>query len=91
LKPSSNHPYLRGNLPRSPIGNHAIIFRRLLRRGKEARSHLSAGRVARVLFTEHEGQMALLHAFIKKSRKTPPNDLQLARRRKKLWLNELVI
>lgn len=53
----------------------------------EVRSHLSGGRVARVLFTELEGQMALLHAFIKKSRKTPPHDLQLAQRRRRLWRN----
>ncbi|MEK6409772.1 MAG: type II toxin-antitoxin system RelE/ParE family toxin [Acidobacteriota bacterium] len=53
----------------------------------EVRSHLSGGRAARVLFTEHEGQMALLHGFVKKSRKTPLPDLQLARRRRNLWLN----
>ena len=53
----------------------------------EVRSHLSGGRIARVLFTVGSGEMALLHGFIKKSRKTPAKDLQLARKRKNLWLS----
>jgi len=53
----------------------------------EVRSHLSGGRIARVLFTVRDGEMALLHSFIKKSRKTPAKDLRLARQRKNLWLN----
>ena len=53
----------------------------------EVRSHLSGGRIARVLFTVGGGEMALLHGFIKKSRKTPAKDLQVARKRKSLWLN----
>ena len=36
-------------------------------------------RIARVLFCVFEEQMVLLHGFIKKSRKTPPADLDLAR------------
>ncbi len=54
----------------------------------EVRSHLSGGRIARVLFTVRDGEMALLHNFIKKSRETPAKDLQLARQRKNLWLSE---
>jgi phage-related protein len=53
----------------------------------EVRSHLSGGRIARVLFTVRGGEMALLHSFIKKSGKTPVKDLELARRRKNLWLS----
>ena len=53
----------------------------------EVRSHLSGGRIARVFFTVRGGEMALLHGFIKKSRKTPVKDLELARRRKNLWLS----
>ncbi len=52
----------------------------------EVRSHLNSGRIARVLFTVRDGEMALLHSFIKKSSKTPTNDLELARQRKNLWL-----
>lgn len=53
----------------------------------EVRSRLSDARIARVLFTVRNGEMALLHSFIKKSSKTPAKDLQLARQRKNLWIN----
>jgi phage-related protein len=42
-----------------------------------------ANRIARVLFTVHEGNAVLLHGFIKKSPKTPEPDLQMARNRLK--------
>lgn len=38
-------------------------------------------RIARVIFTSHEGLMVLLHGFIKKSQKTPVNDLKVAKQR----------
>lgn len=47
----------------------------------EIRSHLE-GRISRVLFTVVGGQMVLLHAFIKKSQKTPRPDLEIAKARK---------
>ena len=53
----------------------------------EVRSHISAGRIARILFTVRDGEMVLLHGFIKKSQKTPVKELQLARRRKNLWMD----
>jgi len=31
----------------------------------------------------HEGKIGVLHGFIKKTRNTPPNELELARRRMK--------
>jgi phage-related protein len=40
-----------------------------------------ANRIARILFTSHEGLMVLLHGFIKKSQKTPANDLKVAKQR----------
>jgi len=49
----------------------------------EVRSNLTQGRIARVLFCEHEGRMILLHAFIMKSQKTPTSDLGLAIKRMK--------
>jgi phage-related protein len=49
----------------------------------EVRSSLTQSRIARVLFCEHEGGMILLHAFIKKTQKTPAADLDLAKKRKK--------
>ena len=38
-------------------------------------------KIARIIFTAHDGIMVLLHGFIKKSQKTPANDLKLARQR----------
>ena len=49
----------------------------------EVRSNLTQGRIARVLFCEHEGKMILLHAFLKKTQKTPADDLRLALKRMK--------
>ena len=55
----------------------------------EVRSKLANGNIARVFFTVKNGVMALLHAIIKKSQKTPKKDLDLARSRKNQWLNEI--
>ena len=49
----------------------------------EIRSDLTQGRIARVLFCIQESRMVLLHAFIKKTQKTPAADLELATKRKK--------
>lgn len=46
----------------------------------EIRSNTSTG-IARVLFTLHSEIIVLLHGFIKKSNKTPLDDLLLARKR----------
>jgi phage-related protein len=50
---------------------------------REVRSHLTSSRIARVIFTLHEGRMWLLHGFIKKTQKTPGSDIDIARKRKK--------
>jgi phage-related protein len=47
----------------------------------EVRSRLDQ-RIARILFTVSDRRMILLHGFIKKSEKTPTDDLALARRRR---------
>jgi phage-related protein len=49
----------------------------------EVRSNLTTKRIARVIFTAHDGQTVLLHGFIKKTQKTPRGDLELARERMK--------
>jgi|SRR5665213_1016045 len=49
----------------------------------EIRAHISDGRIARVLFGVVNGRMVLLHGFIKKTRATPHDDLDLARKRLK--------
>jgi len=46
----------------------------------EVRSNISAG-IARVFFTVQGEFLVLLHSFVKKSLKTPLDDLSLARKR----------
>lgn len=49
----------------------------------EVRSSLAQNRIARVLFyIDKKSRMVLLHGFIKKTQKTPKEDLGLARRNK---------
>jgi len=49
----------------------------------EVRTGLTQNRIARVLFyIDKRGRMVLLHGFIKKTRKTPDEDLELARNNK---------
>lgn len=55
----------------------------------EVRSDLSDGSDSRILFTIYEGHMVLLHGFIKKTQKTPPRELRLAKNRmKKFFQNQ---
>jgi phage-related protein len=49
----------------------------------EVRSALPSRRIARLLFFVDGGRIGVVHGFIKKTRKTPAEDLQLARRRMK--------
>lgn len=49
----------------------------------EVRTDLPDKKIARVLFCAHEGEMVLLHGFIKKTQKTPKADLDLAKKRMK--------
>ena len=49
----------------------------------EVRTSLAQNRIARILFyIDKKGRMVLLHGFIKKTQKTPEEDLDLARRNK---------
>jgi phage-related protein len=49
----------------------------------EVRTSLARNRIARVLFyIDKKGRMVLLHGFIKKTQKTPGEDLDLARSNK---------
>ena len=45
-----------------------------------------AGRISRVFFTVWDKKMVLLHSIIKKSQKTPKQDLELALKRRDLVL-----
>ena len=50
----------------------------------EVRSDLAGNRISRILFYfDKIGRMVLLHGFIKKTQKTPAEDLKLARRNKR--------
>jgi phage-related protein len=64
-----------------PIG--MPLVRPLGRELWEVRSSLPRGRIARVLFCVVKGRMMLLHGFIKKTRKTPQRDIDLALKRKR--------
>ncbi len=46
----------------------------------EVRSNITDG-IARVLFFFHDGRLILLHGFVKKTQKTPDEDLKLATKR----------
>ena len=49
----------------------------------EVRSDLDNNRIGRVIFCMGDGQMILLHSFIKKTQKTPQQDIELALKRKR--------
>ena len=49
----------------------------------EVRSELPSHRIARVLLCLDEGVLVAVHAFIKKTQKTPDEELALARKRQK--------
>lgn len=49
----------------------------------EVRSNISDKRIARVIFFIKNNKMVLLHGFVKKTRKTPKTDFDLAVKRKK--------
>ena len=47
----------------------------------EVRSNLPSRRIARLLFFVHEGRIGIVHGFTKKTQRTAPEDLALARQR----------
>lgn len=47
----------------------------------EVRSALPSRRISRILFFIHQGMIVILHGFIKQTQKTPPDELELARKR----------
>jgi phage-related protein len=73
--------------PPTNFGRHATLpfpWRRPLGGDLwEVRCDLTQGRIARVLFCVRRSRMVLLHAFVKKTRKTPAGEHGLAARRMK--------
>lgn len=63
---------------RWPVG--MPLVKKLSGKVWEVRTHLPT-RIARVLFVVREGQMVLLHGFIKKTQATPQADIRLAESR----------
>jgi phage-related protein len=64
-----------------PIG---MPYCRPLGRGLwEVRSDISSGRIARIIFCIISGDMVLLHGFVKKTQKTPTQEIDLALQRRK--------
>ena len=49
----------------------------------EVRSDLTGGKIGRVIFVMHQGQMVLLHGFVKKTQETPLSDIRIATKRQK--------
>jgi phage-related protein len=49
----------------------------------EVRSQLSKGTIGRIIFCIVNGEMVLLHGFVKKTQKTPVPELELARKRQR--------
>jgi phage-related protein len=64
-----------------PIG--LPLVRSLGRDLWEVRSSLPRGRIARVIFCIEQEQLILLHGFIKKTQKTPKQEIDLALKRKR--------
>lgn len=62
-----------------PVG--MPLCRSLGKRLWEVRSTLPGGRIARVFFSFTGGKLVALHGIVKKSQKTPADDLKLARKR----------
>ena len=54
----------------------------------EVRSRLD-NRIARTLFAMVDQEIVLLHGFIKKTHKTPEDELELAKKRKRQYLSNL--
>ena len=63
-----------------------LVCRWYARSGRElweVRSSLLHGRIARVIFCVEKDCMVLLHGFMKKTQKTPKQEIDLALKRKK--------
>ena len=63
------------------------LVRKLEKNLWEVRSDLTNKEIARIFFTVSSGLMVLLHGFKKKSQKTPPNELEIAKDRRDRVLN----
>jgi len=51
----------------------------------EVRSNLSRNKIARLLFFLRKDRICVVNGFIKKTRKTPLEEIELARKRMREW------
>lgn len=56
----------------------------------EIRSKLTHGKIARILFFLDENTIVLLNGFIKKTQKTPKQEITIAKKRKNLYENSRI-
>jgi phage-related protein len=80
---------------RHSIGEDLLTVQHAWPVGKPLVDHLGDGiwelrsrlpnRIARTLFTVARSEIVVLHGFIKKTRKTPAQELELARWRKRIY------
>ena len=80
---------------RHAIGEDLLTVQHAWPVGKPLVDHLGGGiwelrsrlpdRIARTLFAIGQSEIVVLHGFIKKTQKTPAQELALARRRKRLY------
>jgi len=66
---------------RWPVG--MPLCRPMVQGSWELRRELARNRIARVLLRFNDGVLVALHAFIKKTQKTPDDELAMARKRQK--------
>ncbi len=66
----------------APARGNAAVPRHAAR-AWEIRTELPSNRIARVLLCLDEGVLVALRAFIKKTQKTPDDELAMARKRQK--------
>jgi len=52
----------------------------------EVRTTLNGGRIARVIFFFADGELIALHGFLKKTQKTPLQDVETAKKRRKEYM-----
>ena len=80
---------------RHAIGEDLLTVQHAWPVGKPLVDHLGGGiwelrsrlpnRIARTLFTITRSEIVVLHGFIKKTQKTPAQELKLARRRQRIY------
>ena len=84
-KPAAGRPAGDRDRPRHSAirlaGRDAPLCRSLGGGLWEVRSFLPSRRIARLVFFVHVGRIGVVHGFIKKTQKTPPEDIALARKR----------